>query len=50
MLRRLNSSSAGMMASIVGEALDTCEGKGILTSAQRQAIIAELAARLGPIL
>mmetsp|Transcript_35862 Transcript_35862/g.101515 ORF Transcript_35862/g.101515 Transcript_35862/m.101515 type:complete len:950 (-) Transcript_35862:353-3202(-) len=50
MLRRLNSNSAGIMASIVGEALDTCESKGILSTRQRQAVIAELAARLGPIL
>uniref|UniRef100_A0A061RH00 diacylglycerol kinase (ATP) n=1 Tax=Tetraselmis sp. GSL018 TaxID=582737 RepID=A0A061RH00_9CHLO len=47
MLRRLKSSSAGLMANIVAEALDNCESKGILTTAQRQAVIAELASRLG---
>jgi hypothetical protein len=50
MLRRLSSNSAGVMASIVGEVLETCESNGVLSLAQRQAIIAELAARLGPML
>ena len=50
MLKRLSSSKAAMMANIVGEALSTCESKGILNAAQRQAVIAEVATRLGPIL
>jgi len=50
MLRRLGSNSAGVMASIVGEVLESCESSGVLTLAQRQAIIGELAARLGPML
>ncbi len=50
MLRRLSSSKAATMANIVAEALSTCETKGILTGAQRQAVIAEVATRLGPIL
>ena len=50
MLRRLESEPMSKMAQVVAEALEEVTANGVISTTQRQAITAEIAARMHPVL